>query len=62
MSQAKGMNKEEVHKYFELLTKVITENELLDRPLTIFNIGETGFKLNNLSGKVVVVNAVKMSM
>lgn len=53
MSRAEGMNKEEVQKYFELLTKILTENDLLDKPLNIFNVDESGLQLNNIPGKVV---------
>ena len=59
MSRAEGMNKEEVLKYFELLTKILTENELLDKPLNIFNMDETGLQLNNVPGKVVALKGSK---
>lgn len=59
MSRAEGMNKEEVQKYFELLTKILTENDLLVRPLNIFNMDETGLQLNNVPGKVVAMKGSK---
>lgn len=59
MSRAEGMNKEEVQKYFQLLTKILTENDLLDKPLNIFNMDESGLQLNNVPGKVVAVKGSK---
>lgn len=41
LSRAEGMNKEEVNKYFELFTKVLTENELLNKPLNGHALEET---------------------
>lgn len=53
IERAKGLNRAEVAKFFDLLTTVLTENNLLGKPDRIFNMDETGVQLNNKPGKVL---------
>lgn len=51
-ARTEGMNREEVKSYFDLLTPILTENNLLDnKPNCICNCDEIGVKLNNEPGK-----------
>lgn len=52
-ARTEGMNREEVKDYFDLLTSILTENELLDKPNCIWNCDEIGVQLNNEPGKVI---------
>lgn len=45
IERAKGLNRREVANFFELLTSVLTENNLLDKPDRIFNMDETGVQV-----------------
>ncbi|CAH2011201.1 unnamed protein product [Acanthoscelides obtectus] len=47
IARAQGMNKEECGRYFDLLGKVLTENDLINTPRKIFNIDESGLQLSN---------------
>ncbi|KAJ3639912.1 hypothetical protein Zmor_003240 [Zophobas morio] len=60
LARAEGMNKEEVQQYFQLLTKTLTDHDLLNKPLSIFNMDETGLQLNNEPGKVVAIKGSKV--
>lgn len=59
-ARAKGMTRQECDKYFELLGKVLRENNLLNAPQKIFNLDETGLQLNNKPGRVVTNKGAKM--
>lgn len=52
-NRARGMNREEVNKYFELLESILLENKLFDKPGQLFNMDESGLQLNNKPSKVV---------
>lgn len=54
-----AMNKPEVDAYFKLLEKVLSDNELLDRPGSVFNMDETGMQLNNRPGHVLAAKGTK---
>lgn len=53
IERARGLNRAEVAKFFNILITVLTENDLLDKPDRIFNMDETGVQLNNKPGKVL---------
>lgn len=53
MARAKGLKREEVKKFFDLLTKILKNNDLWDKPERLYNMDETGIQLNNKAGKVV---------
>lgn len=59
IARAKGLNKKTVDNYFQLLGKVITENNLFDKPGHVFNMDETGLQLNNKPGKVIAIKGSK---
>ncbi|RLU23500.1 hypothetical protein DMN91_003705 [Ooceraea biroi] len=46
------MNKAEVSEYFKLLTKILIENDLLDKPGRIWNADESDIQMNNVLGEV----------
>ncbi|TGZ48328.1 hypothetical protein DBV15_08634 [Temnothorax longispinosus] len=48
-----GMCREEVNKYFQLLSKICKENNFFNEPSKIYNVDETGLQLNNDFGKVI---------
>ncbi|XP_031328432.1 uncharacterized protein LOC116183027 [Photinus pyralis] len=50
LARARGMNRKDVGDYFELLENTLRENNLLDKPGSIFNKDETGLQLNNRPG------------
>lgn len=58
-ARTEGMNRAEVKSYFTLLTEILTENDLLDKPASIWNCDEIGVQLNNEPGKVVAVKGSK---
>lgn len=63
LARAQGLNKNEVNQFYELLLKVLTENDLLDKPERVYNMDETGIQLNNKPGKVLATKgsrSVKM--
>ncbi|KAJ8703701.1 hypothetical protein PYW08_016970 [Mythimna loreyi] len=45
---------------FELLLKVMTEHDLLDKPDRIYNVDETGVQLNNSTGKVIATRGARV--
>ena len=53
--RAQGMNREEVHSYFELLTTALVDNDLVSKPSNMFSVDETGLQLNNKPDKVVAI-------
>lgn len=57
--RAQGMNREEVNKYFDLLTATLQEHGLLGKPGNVFNVDETGLQLNNKPDKVIAVKGSK---
>lgn len=50
IDRAMGLNRTEVANFFKLLTTILTENNLLDKPDRIFNMDESGVQLNNKIG------------
>lgn len=58
-ARTEGMNREEVKSYFDLLTSILTENNLLDKPNCIWNCDEIGVQLNNEPGKVIAQKGSK---
>ncbi|CAH1973221.1 unnamed protein product [Acanthoscelides obtectus] len=57
--RARGMNREETSKFFQLLIDILTENNLLDKPSHIFNMDETGVQLINKPGKVLTTKGAR---
>lgn len=60
VARAKGLSREEVNNFHELLTKVLADNDLLDKPERIYNMDESGVQLNNKPGKVVAKKGAKV--
>ncbi|XP_031358597.1 tigger transposable element-derived protein 6-like, partial [Photinus pyralis] len=58
-ARARGMNQEEVSKYFALLESILKEHALFDKPSAVFNADESGLQLNNKPGKVIVEKGSK---
>ncbi|XP_045773169.1 MFS-type transporter clz9-like [Maniola jurtina] len=58
-ARGRGMNKDEVSAYFEMIEKTLTENDLLEKPGNIFNMDETGLQLNNKPGYVLAERGSK---
>ena len=52
-ARARGVNKESVQKFYDILKTVIAEFGLQDKPQNIFNVDESGFPMNNRPEKVV---------
>lgn len=48
-----GASDEAINEYFDLLEKVLEEEELSERPCQIFNLDETGMPLDPLPPKVI---------
>ncbi|KAJ4436168.1 hypothetical protein ANN_18798, partial [Periplaneta americana] len=59
LNRAQGMSKDEVGKYFQLLEKILQEEDLLQKPSHIFNMDKTGLQLNNKPGYVVAKKGSK---
>ena len=57
--RANGMMMVEVDSYFDLLTKTMTEHQLLHKPGNIFNMDESGLQLNNDPDHVIAVKGSK---
>ncbi|KAM3963687.1 uncharacterized protein ACR2FA_002210 [Aphomia sociella] len=60
LARAKGLSREEVNNFYDLLIKVLTDNDLLDKPERIYNMDESGIQLNNKPGKVVAKKGAKV--
>nr|XP_022906536.1 uncharacterized protein LOC111418265 [Onthophagus taurus] len=59
IARAKGLNRETVDNYFQLLGNVLRENNLIDKLGHVFNMDETGLQLNNKPGKVIAIKGSK---
>lgn len=59
LARAQGMNRKEVGDYFDLLLKLLTENDLLNKPCRIFNMDETGIQVNNKAEHVIATKGAK---
>jgi hypothetical protein len=59
VARAQGMNREDVNKYFDLLTTTLNETGLIGKPPNIYNVDKTGLQLNNKVDKVVDVKGSK---
>ena len=40
-------NNDVIKQYFNLLKKVLTENDLMDQPAQLYNVDETGIPLDH---------------
>lgn len=59
LARAQGLNRDEVRKFFDLLTSVLIENDLINKPSNIFNMDEMGIQMINKPGKVVAKKGLK---
>jgi hypothetical protein len=59
VARIQGMNREDVYKYFYLLTTTLNEHGLIGKPANIYNVDETGLQLNNKVDKAVAVKGSK---
>lgn len=59
LARAQGMNRKEVSDYFDLLHKLLTDNDLLNKPSKIFNMDKTGIQVNNKAERVVATKGSK---
>lgn len=54
VARAKGMNKQTVKDYFELLKNVMEKNDMIGKPGHVYNMDETGLQLNNKPSSVAI--------
>ncbi|KAJ8938481.1 hypothetical protein NQ318_007117 [Aromia moschata] len=54
LARAKGMSRDEVDAFFQLLKNTIIDNDLQNSPGSIFNMDETGIQMNNKPISVIV--------
>lgn len=59
LARVQGMNRDEVKEYFNLLSTLMEENDLLNKPGSIFNMDESGLQLNSRPGAVVAEKGSK---
>lgn len=59
LARAKGMCREEVGSFFDLLQETLEKNDLMDKPSCIWNMDESGIQLNNKPGKVLASKGSK---
>ena len=55
------LSKQIISEYFDLLTEVLTENELLHSPNRIYNVDETGIALDGHTPRVIAKRGQKRS-
>ena len=55
------LSKQVISEYFDLLTEVLTENELLHSPNRIYNVDETGIALDGHAPRVIAMRGKKRS-
>lgn len=60
VARAKGVSREEVNNFYDLLIKVLTENNLSAKPERLYNMDESGIQLNNKPGKVIAKKGAKV--
>lgn len=59
-SRMLGMTREAVKNYFDLLEQVLQENNLFDKPGSIYNVDETGLQLNTRPSLVIAEKGSKV--
>jgi putative heme iron utilization protein len=62
LARAQVMNKEDVNKYFNILTTTLHEHGLTGKPANIHNVDETGYNLTIRWMKLWPLKAAKMFM
>lgn len=60
IARLRGMNRNDVKSYFDLLETVLKDNDLFAKPSNIFNMDETGLQLNNRPGAVLAKKGSKV--
>lgn len=53
LAKTMGINRDEINNYFETLTKLLTENEFLDKPDRIYNMIENSIPVKSNIGRVL---------
>lgn len=59
LARIQGMNRDEIKEYFNLLSTLMEENDLVNKPGSIFNMDESGLQLNSRPGIVVAEKGSK---
>lgn len=59
INRSTALSRETVNNYFELLERILNDNQLFDKPSNIFNVDETGLQLNNKPGQVIAAKGSK---
>lgn len=59
LARSEGMNRSEVTSFFNILTDVFTQYDMLNTPGKIFNMDETGYQINNEAGTVIATKGAK---
>lgn len=52
LTRARNITREDADAYFNLLKSIPVNNNLMNKAANIYNMDETGFRLNNKSGYV----------
>lgn len=59
LQRAKGMTREEVYNFFDLLESLFQEHDFIRHPNNVFNMDETGLQLNNKPSHVLAMKGSK---
>lgn len=54
-----AMNRQKVSDYFKLLNEILEQNELLNKPGSIYNMDETDLQLNNRPDHIIAEKETK---
>jgi hypothetical protein len=53
LARAQGMDRKIVETFFNMMEKVVTENNVFDKPGNIFNVDQSGVQANNKPASVI---------
>lgn len=59
LARAQGLNRSEIHKFFSILSEILNEYSLTDKPSNIYNMDEMGIQINTKPGHVVATKGSK---
>ncbi|KAJ3652633.1 hypothetical protein Zmor_018581 [Zophobas morio] len=59
LARAKGMNRQEVEEFYDLLKNTLEKYNLFNKPGSIFNMDESGIQINNKPDRVVAKKGSK---